>query len=169
MITPFSSQRSMLSTWIAGSFCDLPESTAEFGFHIDQRNSSFWSNMNLQSKFCWSMSTVNMNLPSNFAGVDPSRGSWTHSALKRKLPIGAGPAMTFFLSLAPLWVNTEGEHCENHQLRADLQMVRTHLVTILDTFRHTTLFFLGILETPTCSKNSAGAAKSRWRGLTTST
>ena len=89
------------------------------------------------------MSTVNMNLPSNFAGVDPSRGSWTHSALKRKLPIGAGPAMTFFLSLAPLWVNTEGEHCENHQLPADLQMVRTHLVTILDTFRHSTLFFLG--------------------------
>ena len=51
--------------------------------------------------------------------------------------------MTFFLSLAPLWVNTEGEHCENHQLPADLQMVRTHLVTILDTFRHSTLFFLG--------------------------
>ena len=81
MIAPFSSQRSMFSTWISGSFCDLPESTAEFGFHIDQRNSSFWSNM---------------NLPSNFAGVDPSRGSWTHSALKRKLPIGAGPAMTVF-------------------------------------------------------------------------
>ena len=30
-------------------------------------------------------------------------------------------------------------------------------------------FSWGILETPTCSKNSAGAAKSRWRGLTTST